>query len=223
MDRSQNRLKKVQQLVEAAGGQARFAELVGISPSQAWQIAGSSPVRGIGSKMAARIEQAFHKPAGWLDWPGNVPPFSAAPPSTSGTTPAVGRRVPVINYVQAGQLTEVGAHFCGEALEYLLTDIPLSERAFGLEIRGLSMAPQFAPGDKIIIDQEVAPKPGSFVVAMNGGDEATFKKYRPRGLDANGNDVFELVPLNEDFPSFFSDRQELVIIGTMVEHRRYYR
>ncbi|CAB3870684.1 LexA family protein [Achromobacter deleyi] len=223
MDRSQNRLKKVQQLVEAAGGQARFAELVGISPSQAWQIAGSSPVRGIGSKMAARIEQAFSKPAGWLDWPGDAPPFSAAPLAASDAAAGAGRRVPVINYVQAGQLTEVGAHFCGEALEYLLTDIPLSERAFGLEIRGLSMAPQFVPGDKIIIDQEVAPKPGSFVVAMNGGEEATFKKYRPRGLDANGNDVFELVPLNEDFPSFFSDRQELVIIGTMVEHRRYYR
>lgn len=223
MDRSQNRLKKVHQLVEAAGGQARFAEIVGISPSQAWQIAGSSPVRGIGSKMAARIEQAFDKPAGWLDWPGDVPPFIATIPSAADAAPGVGRRVPVINYVQAGQLTEVGAHFCGDALEYLLTDIPLSERAFGLEVRGLSMAPQFAPGDKIIVDQEVAPKPGSFVVAMNGGDEATFKKYRPRGLDANGNDVFELVPLNEDFPSFFSDRQELVIIGTMVEHRRYYR
>ncbi|MFY1873526.1 LexA family protein [Achromobacter xylosoxidans] len=223
MDRSQNRLKKVQQLVEVAGGQARFAELVGISPSQAWQIAGSSPVRGIGSKMAARIEQAFGKPAGWLDWPDDAPPFSAAPLATLGSGAGAGRHVPVISYVQAGQLTEVGAHFCGEALEYLLTDIPLSERAFGLEIRGLSMAPQFAPGDKIIVDQEVAPKPGSFVVAMNGGEEATFKKYRPRGLDANGNNVFELVPLNEDFPSFFSDRQELVIIGTMVEHRRYYR
>ncbi|QKQ51336.1 S24 family peptidase [Achromobacter denitrificans] len=172
--------------------------------------------------MAARIELAFDKPAGWLDWPDDAPPFLAIP-EAGAKSAAIGRRVPVINYVQAGQLTNIGAHFCGEALEYLLTDIPLSERAFGLEIRGLSMSPQFAPGDKIIVDQEVAPKPGSFVVAMNGGDEATFKKYRPRGLDANGNDVFELVPLNEDFPSFYSDRQELVIIGTMVEHRRYYR
>ncbi|MFY3534950.1 LexA family protein [Achromobacter denitrificans] len=222
MDRSKNRLKKVHQLVEAAGGQARFAEMVGISPSQAWQIAGSAPVRGIGSKMAARIEQAFGKPAGWLDWPDDASPF-IAPIKAGEKSAAVGRRVPVINYVQAGKLTDIGAHFCGEALEYLLTDIPLSDRAFGLEIRGLSMSPQFAPGDKIIVDQEVAPKPGSFVVAMNGGDEATFKKYRPRGLDANGNDVFELVPLNDDFPSFYSDRQELVIIGTMVEHRRYYR
>ncbi|MFY2035831.1 LexA family protein [Achromobacter xylosoxidans] len=222
MDRTQNRLKKVHKLVEECGGQARFAETVGISPSQAWQIAGPSPVRNIGSKMAARIEQAFGKPSGWLDWPDDTPPFTVVP--TAGATPAViARRVPVINYVQAGKLTEVGAHFCGEALEYLLTDIPLSDRAFGLEIRGLSMSPQFAPGDKIIVDQEVAPKPGSFVVAMNGGEEATFKKYRPRGLDANGNEVFELVPLNEDFPSFYSDRQELVIIGTMVEHRRYYR
>lgn len=71
MDRTQNRLKKVKQLVKEAGGLARFAEIVGISASQAWQIAGNAPVRGIGSKMAARIEQAFRKPAGWLDWPGD--------------------------------------------------------------------------------------------------------------------------------------------------------
>lgn len=71
MNRSQNRLIKTRQLIEEAGGQARFAEMLGISPSQVWQIAGNAPVRGIGSKMAARIEQAFCKPSGWLDWPAD--------------------------------------------------------------------------------------------------------------------------------------------------------
>ena len=36
-------------------------------------------------------------------------------------------------------------------------------------------------------------------------DEATFKKYRPRGLNEQGQQVFELVPLNEDYPSMRSD------------------
>lgn len=76
MDRTQNRLKKVKQLVGEVGGLARFSETVGISASQAWQIAGNAPVRGIGSKMAARIEQAFGKPAGWLDWPGDDASFN---------------------------------------------------------------------------------------------------------------------------------------------------
>lgn len=133
------------------------------------------------------------------------------------------RRVPLINYVQAGELTEIGAAFSGEALEYLLTDMDLSEHAFALEIAGMSMSPDFKPGDRIIVDQEVCPQPGDFVVARNGGYEATFKKYRPRGIDDNGNDVFELVPLNEDFPTLYSRQEPLIIIGTMMEHRRYYR
>ncbi|KDD50719.1 putative repressor protein C2 [Bordetella bronchiseptica OSU553] len=133
------------------------------------------------------------------------------------------RRVPLINYVQAGELTEIGAAFSGEAVEYLLTDMNLSQHAFALEITGLSMYPDFKPGDRIIVDQEICPQPGDFVVARNGGYEATFKKYRPRGLDANGNDVFELVPLNDDYPTLYSDRELLTIIGTMMEHRRYYR
>jgi len=43
------------------------------------------------------------------------------------------------------------------------------------------------------------------------------------GIDANGNDIIELVPLNQDFPSLRSDTLPITIIGTMVEHRRYRR
>lgn len=69
MDRSKNRLARVHQLVEEAGSLARFAEIVGISPAQAWQIASKSPVRGIGAKTAAKIEHGFGRPPGWLDMP----------------------------------------------------------------------------------------------------------------------------------------------------------
>lgn len=133
------------------------------------------------------------------------------------------RRVPLINYVQAGELTEIGASFSGEAMEYLLTDLRLSDYSFALEIQGESMSPEFRPGDRIIVDREVHPRPGDFVVARNGGYEATFKKYRPRGISETGDEVFELVPLNDDYPTLYSTRQSLVIIGTMVEHRKYYR
>lgn len=137
---------------------------------------------------------------------------------------AVGdRRIPLINYVQAGQLTEIGANFSGGPIEYLLTDLPLSQHAFALEIQGLSMLSEFHPGDRIIVDQEVAPIAGDYVVAKNGEQEATFKKYRPRGINERGQEVFELVPLNQDFASLYSDRQPLQIIATMMEHRKYRR
>ncbi len=134
------------------------------------------------------------------------------------------RRVPLISYVQAGCWTEAtDPATVGDGFEYLLTDLELSGSAFALQIEGESMLPQFRPGDRVIVDPEVCPQPGDFVVAMNGGHEATFKKYRPRGIDQAGNVVFELVPLNDDFPSMRSDETSIRIVGTMMEHRQYRR
>jgi len=134
------------------------------------------------------------------------------------------RRVPLISYVQAGCWTEAtDPATVGDGFEYLLTDLELSGSAFALEIEGESMLPQFKPGDRVIVDPEVCPQPGDFVVAMNGGNEATFKKYRPRGVDQAGNDVFELMPLNEDFAPMRSDQVHIRIVGTMMEHRQYRR
>lgn len=83
------------------------------------------------------------------------------------------------------------------------------------------MLPDFRPGDRVLIDPEIAPSPGDFVVAKNGSNEATFKKYRPRGINERGDHVFELVPLNTDYETMRSDYTPIAIIGTMVEHRRY--
>lgn len=136
--------------------------------------------------------------------------------------PVGSSRIPLINYVQAGVWTGIVDDFePGAANDYLLTDLDVSRSAFALEIKGDSMLPEFRPGDRVIIDPEVAPSPGDFVVAKNGEQEATFKKYRPRSIDAAGNVVFELVPLNEDYPSMRSDVMPIKIVGTMVEHRKY--
>ncbi len=135
-------------------------------------------------------------------------------------------RVPVINRVQAGDWTEIADPYApGAADEHLLTDLPVGSNAFALVIEGLSMAPDFQPGDKVIIDPAVAPRPGELVVAKREGDpEATFKKYRLRGQDAWGRDIVELVPLNPDWPTLAIDSEHPGhIVGTMVEHRRYRR
>lgn len=84
------------------------------------------------------------------------------------------------------------------------------------------MIPDFKEGDRIVIDPSIEPMPGDFVVTKNGHKEATFKKYRPRGkFDENGNAVFDLLPIDPDYPPMHSDKVPLRIIGTMVEHRRY--
>lgn len=132
------------------------------------------------------------------------------------------RRIPLIDYVQAGKWTEVvNSNQLSNASDWLLTDLDLSDNAFALEIKGESMLPRFKEGDRIIVDPTVHPLPGDFVVAKNGEHEATFKKYRPRGISEQGTQVFELVPLNEDFATLRSDICQITIIGTMVEHRSY--
>jgi SOS-response transcriptional repressor LexA len=109
----------------------------------------------------------------------------------------------------------------GFAIEY--TTQKLSRWAFGLEVEGTSMLPIFQPGDRIIVDPDLSPNPGDYVVARNGSNQATFKKYRPRGMDANGEMIFELVPLNDDYPTLRSDNDHLIVIGVVTEHRKQLR
>lgn len=141
-------------------------------------------------------------------------------PAAIGTT-----KVPLISYVQAGAWTGIDdcRETCGD-YEYILTDLDVSGDAFALKIKGDSMEPEFIAGDIVIIDPKVEPHAGEFVAAINGDYEATFKKYRPlEDLDEYGRQHFELVPLNPDWHSMSSLKQEIRIIGTMVEHRIYRR
>lgn len=134
------------------------------------------------------------------------------------------RRVPVLSKIPAGGPKQIiDAYIMGEGMEDIATDITVGRYAFALIIEGVSMEPEFKTGDKVIIDPDVRPHPGDYVAARCNGDEGTFKKYRPRGADDNGIEVFELVPLNEDYPIIRSDKSNAEIIGTMVEHRKYRR
>ena len=106
----------------------------------------------------------------------------------------------------------------GEGVEWV--DPAYGPYTVALVIRGDSMQPEFREGDIIIVDPSVDPQPGDYVVAKNSTEGATFKKYRPRGADAAGNRVFELVPLNDDYPTLRSDQEPLQVVGVMVEHRK---
>jgi SOS-response transcriptional repressor LexA len=140
-------------------------------------------------------------------------------PASFGT-----RQIPIISYVQAGIWTSASdASNLEGNIDYILTDIGLSPRSFALKIKGKSMEPEFTEGDLIIVDPDIGPLPGDYVVAKNGEHEATFKKYRARGRDAGGNEIFSLVPLNQDFPTKHSDQEPISIIGVMVEHRKFRR
>jgi len=141
-----------------------------------------------------------------------------------GPAPVNALQIPIISYVQAGAWSpECDARNLDGTVEYILTSEFHSYSTFALRVKGKSMEPEFVEGDIIIVDPEIPPGPGDYVVAKNGSDEATFKKYRARGVNDDGYEIFELVPLNEDYAVRNSAKEKITIIGVVVEHRRMMR
>lgn len=205
-------------LAVAKKSPTQVAADTGLSDSAISQLL-SGKTKNLRANSAVKFEAATGVRASWLIT-GEGPMLA----STQNVVPsAIGAvRIPLISYVQAGCWTGIIDNFQpGDADDWLLTDLVLSDHAFALQIKGDSMLPEFKEGDRVIIDPLVAPLPGDFVVAKNSEEEATFKKYRPRGVNEHGVTVFELVPLNEDFASMRSDIQHIKVVGTMVEHRKY--
>lgn len=134
------------------------------------------------------------------------------------------RRIPVLDYIQAGQWRGVNANAGEEGTEeYILTDLEHPPSTFALHVKGDSMEPEFKAGDDVVINPTLQPRPGDYVVATCETGEATFKQYRAAGRNEHGQEVFELWPLNPLYAPMRSDRQQLAIVGVMVEHRRYRR
>lgn len=206
------------QALRGISGQSAVARALNESP----QTVKNWETRGVSKAGALKAEELLGVRAAWLltgegamggGFKSNVQPVA------SGM-----RQYPVISHVQAGALKEIAVPYGpGEGFDVEYGDDDASQWSFFLEIEGDSMLPDFRPGDRVLIDPDVTPRPGDFVAARNTKQEATFKKYRVRGINESGQEVFELVPLNDDYPVIRSDERHLVVIGTMIEHRRKFR
>lgn len=228
---------RLQALLQAknGGNQSQFARVLGVTPQavQKW-VAGVTEPRGKNLDAAAKffgVTPSYLK-FGLEGGEAQVGSTAGGPSHSQPSfdenvrpAPAELRPIPVISSIQAGALRDMDNPYepgDGYAVEYT-SDTRLSRWAFGLDVEGHSMAPMFQPGDRLIVDPELTPNPGNFVIARNGSNQATFKKYRPRGIDASGNMVFELVPLNDDYPVMRSDTEKLTVLGVVVEHRHKLR
>lgn len=239
MENRDIRKQNLKYAVQFFGGVGTLAEKADCSKKyleqilQGFQSGKDKNPRKLGDNIASKIAKALGKEPYWIDQPhpdlweksGIETLESQVKFDENVSVSDVGvKKIPLIDYVRAGTLVEVANPFpVGGAYDWLLTDLDLSERAFALEIEGNSMEPEFKAGDRVIIDPSVSPHPGDFVVAKNHDEKATFKKYRLRGIDETGKEVFELIPLNSDYPTLRSDEIPLRIIGTMMEHRKYRR
>lgn len=130
-------------------------------------------------------------------------------------------KIPVLDFVQAGNWRSVGYDGVTPMdYTYIAYKGVHGDAIFALVVDGDSMTPDFKQGDMIVVDTQKQPTPGCYVVAQNGEIEATFKKYKVSGYDDNGRDVFELVPLNDDYPTLYSNKQHIEIIGVVIQHVR---
>lgn len=134
------------------------------------------------------------------------------------------RRIPILDYTQAGQWAGVAPTFRdGEMTDFVLTDAEYSASAFALVVRGDSMSPLLTPGEILTIDPAVSPRPGDLVVAVDKAGEATIKRYAHVGVSPEGKDIIELRPENPYYPAWNSERTPFRIIGTVVEATRRFR
>lgn len=129
------------------------------------------------------------------------------------------RMAPVLNYVQAGEFCEYFDDAIADRFEPVSTKHP--KNSYWVELNGLSMMPDFYPEELVLINPDMQPSPGDYVVAKKAGEDAvTFKKWRPRGFDDEGVEYCELVPLNPDFPVIDSRHTPFTICGVAVEHKK---
>jgi len=215
-----------QAMMESGINQSELARRAGVTAAtiSQWMTGTTNP----NSIRAAALETAAGALGVSVRWllTGRHDEIVAVPDGLKAAPPDV-RNIPLISLVKAGFDGDVADPYprgTGSADVPVDTELArtLSRTAFALEITGDSMADLFMPGDVVIIDPLVRPLPGDFVVAKIDDDKhATFKKYRARGVGVTGVEIFELVPLNENYATVtVSAENPGRVIGTMVEHRR---
>jgi len=130
-------------------------------------------------------------------------------PSHQRSRPAV--LVPLLGRVQAGRLTTAVEEVDG----YLSVEERAGEQLFALRVRGDSMVGAgILDGDVVVVRRQEDADHGDIVVAIVG-DEATVKRlWKKRNRVA-------LHPENPDFEPIPCDSDTLLLIGRVIEVRRY--
>ena len=206
---------RIQEVVEAGYTQAKLAKAAGKTPAAVtFWLDGSS--KNIKSDSAAGIQALTGFNAVWIaTGKGPKKVLTVQEPSpTYG--PRMGGSVPLISDVQAGSFKEHvdNFHQGDGGIELIPTTVPVQRYTFELRVAGDSMEPEFREGMILVIEPEIEPMPGDFVVAKNG-DGTTFKQ-----LVKDGDDWY-LKPLNPRYP--IKPLGESHIIGVLRAVEKRYR
>ena len=199
MEINQIRRSNLQALVDTIG-LAAFAEKVGRSKTQISSL--TTGWRNLGERLARDFEKSLGLDEGYFDR------VSSARPENSLKTILDRVIVPLVTW------ESLLSDDSGEPIGTVMASTNIPSTALALKIRDRSMQDLFDIGDIVIIDPNKKAEPSALVVAVVDG-EAVLRKYK-----AVSKDVFELVPLNEDFPILSSATSEITIKGVAIELRK---
>lgn len=104
--------------------------------------------------------------------------------------------VPLISWVQAGDLCEAADPYQpGDGSDWLNCPFKHSDSAFCLEVKGLSMWPDYREGEIICVDPMIEALHGDDVIARTPDGKVTFKKLQITG------EGMHLMAVNPDWPN----------------------
>jgi len=202
---------------EAGLSQAGLAKLAGCGQTT---VASIENGRNQGSTALARIAEVLHVEALWLSEGRGEKRRSkdTTQPDPANVAPAVERqnRVPLVSWVQAGDWRHAADLLQpGEGYEWIETSLTIRDHTFALRVQGDSMEPEFTHGMIVLVEPDMDPHPGDYVIARNGSDEATFKQLIKDGTD------YYLKPVNPRYP--IKPLGTARIIGVVRESVKKYR
>jgi SOS-response transcriptional repressor LexA len=127
--------------------------------------------------------------------------------------------VRLVSEVEAGGFRKIDNFGPSSELERIEVTVEIRRHTFALQVNGDSMcsagAYSFPEGTIIVVEPDLEPVPGDFVVVLNERDEATFKQLYLK------DDQLELRPLNEHYRSVLLGTSR--IIGVVREAIRRFR
>lgn len=196
-----------------------------VDPSYISQI--KSGHRGFGEEAARTLEKALELPEFYFE-----PSYSDAKHAAKGdnfsridaSKKKSIRYVPVLNFVQAGEFHQYHDDAISDEFEPVIGE-GYGDALYWVELDGDSMVPDFSSGERVLIDADLQPNPGDFVIALKAGEKkATFKKWRPRGFDEQtGQEYAQLIPSNDDYPIIDSRFTPFTICGVAIERKQVLR
>lgn len=128
--------------------------------------------------------------------------------------------VPLLDYLDIEQFRSIasGGYPMSEKLIFVGEELECGERTSSVKVSDKSMDGAIHEGEIAIIDPDKAYAAGDIVAALAPGfDGLILRKYRVNSFSPEGHAIFDLVPINPDYPSVLNANASSVqIVGRVI-------